>query len=142
MYPAVGVGSGGSSCRAGQRKSAAARPRQSIAIRPEQRRCVRDSADLRATAAEPAPARPEKLEIIPNRDCLPLAATLCTEPDCEYPSCFPYPQLHKEGEIDLGAWTYNRRRDYKKRSLPADRIAALESIAGWMWLIYKSEQDP
>ena len=54
-------------------------------IRPEQRRCVRDSVTRDAAAADRRFARPEKLEIIPEPDGLPLAYSLDNSP-CRTPS--------------------------------------------------------
>lgn len=38
--------------------------------------------------------------------------------------------------FSLGSWVSSRRTDYRIGRLPVDRIAALETVPGWMWSLH------
>ena len=40
-----------------------------------------------------------------------------------------------ETGFPLGRWVYHRREAYKKDKLSKERIAALESVPGWVWIV-------
>jgi superfamily II DNA or RNA helicase len=43
------------------------------------------------------------------------------------------PRSRVEGGINVGSWVDSRRAEYRAGTLPADRIARLESLRGWSW---------
>lgn len=43
------------------------------------------------------------------------------------------PARHVEHGFPLGAWVNNRRRQYRRGELAAERVRALEALRGWRW---------
>ena len=55
-------------------------------------------------------------------------------------------RLPKQKEVDadgltLGEWIHSQRSAYRKKLMPADRIAALEAIPGWAWKVNHRQGD-
>src|SRR3546814_1703760 len=43
------------------------------------------------------------------------------------------PTDHVEGGMKLGSWVVRHRGEYARGTVPADRVARLERLPGWVW---------